>query len=142
MRPEGRHNPTTKRTQIAPPIKILVVDDDSKDLQDYSRTIQQEGYEVRACATYAEALRCMEADVFAFILVSQGSGRFEGRSVLERAIETDRHTPVVVLARCLDMACYIDAMHLGALDYFEKPLAPAEIVLLVKNHSRPRSVGG
>ena len=138
MRAISQRGSTTEQAQIAPPGKVLVVDEDAKDLQRYCATIQQQGYEVRACTTYAEALRCMESDVFAFILVSQGSCRFEGRSVLERAIEIDCHTPVVVLTRCLDMGCYIDAMHLGALDYFVKPLAAAEIVRLVKDYSRPR----
>ena len=55
-------------------------------------------------------------------MVSQGSPSFEGREILERAIEMDRRMPVLVLARCLDMRYYIDAMYLGARDYFEKPL--------------------
>jgi len=34
---------------------------------------------------------------------------------------------VVVVTRCLDMKCYVDAMHLEALDYLESPQASVEI---------------
>jgi FixJ family two-component response regulator len=57
--------------------------------------------------------------------------------VLEQAIEIDRRMPVVVLTRCLDMKCYVDAMHLGALDYLEGPQASVEIARLIETHSRP-----
>jgi DNA-binding NtrC family response regulator len=45
---------------------------------------------------------------------------------------------VVVLTRCLEMNCYLEAMQLGAVDYLEKPLAPAEFEHLVTTHCQPR----
>ena len=116
--------------------KILVVDDDAKDLEAYSSCLRQEGYEVRALLSYAEGLSCLRSERFDLVMVSQGSRRFEGRDILERAIETDRRTPVFVLARCVDMRCYVDAMHLGARDYIEKPLSTTQLLRLVKNHLR------
>jgi DNA-binding NtrC family response regulator len=44
----------------------------------------------------------------------------------------------VVLTRCLEMNCYLEAMQLGAVDYLEKPLAPAEFEHLVTTHCQPR----
>ena len=66
--------------------------------------------------------------------VSQGTSNFEGRGVLARAIEQDRHTPVLVLTRSIDMPCYLEAMQLGARDYVEKPLPPSEIGGLVARY--------
>ncbi len=54
--------------------------------------------------------------------------------MLERAIELDRRLPALVLARSLDMGCYLDAMYLGAVDYFEKSLMPQELLRFVKSH--------
>jgi DNA-binding NtrC family response regulator len=93
---------------------------------------------VHACISYAEGVHWLESDLFDFVLVSQGSRMFEGRVILERAKEIDQHTPVLVLAHCLDIACYIEAMQMGALDYFEKPLPPAEVLRIVKDYIRPR----
>jgi len=41
------------------------------------------------------------------------------------------------VTRCLNMKCYVDAMHLGALDYLESPQASVEIARLIETHSRP-----
>jgi FixJ family two-component response regulator len=51
----------------------------------------------------------------------------------------DRHTPVLVLTRSVDMHCYLEAMQLGAVDYLEKPLPAAEILRIVEIHLRPRA---
>ena len=39
-----------------------------------------------------------------------------------KLVEIDRSLPVVVVARCLDMGSYIEAMQLGATDYLVEPL--------------------
>jgi DNA-binding NtrC family response regulator len=118
--------------------RLLVVDEDMEDLLYYSSVLQHQGYEVRSIPSYKEGAAWVEREDFDLILVSQGSRNFEGRSVLARAIEKDRHTPVVVLSRAIDMPCYIEAMQSGALDYMEKPLLPSEIGLMVKSHLRIR----
>ena len=119
-------------------VNVLLVDEDANDLRSYSSLFEQEGYAVRAGATYAEALRWLESEVCDFIIVSQGSHEFEGRSVLKRANEIDRGLPVLVLARCHDVRCYLEAIQLGALDYLEKPLPPQDLLQLVRSHLRAR----
>jgi ActR/RegA family two-component response regulator len=56
--------------------------------------------------------------------------------VVERAIEIDRHMRVLVLTECLDKGCYLEAMHLGAADYVEKPQRADEVARLVETHAR------
>jgi FixJ family two-component response regulator len=56
--------------------------------------------------------------------------------VVERALSLDQRRPVVVLSRCLDMNCYLEAMQLGAVDYLEKPVSPAEMLRVVRTHLR------
>lgn len=119
-----------------PRMTVLVMDEDANDLRSFSSVLRGEGFEVRACGTCAEALRWLESEALDFIIVSQGGPDFEGRSVLERAIEIDRRMPVLVLARYAHIPCYIESMYLGALDYLEKPLALQELLRLVKSHCR------
>ena len=64
----------------------------------------------------------LECGAFDYVDVELGSVTFKGRSVLERAIKIDRRILVLILARCFDMACYLGAMQLGAVDYREKLL--------------------
>jgi two-component system phosphoglycerate transport system response regulator PgtA len=114
-----------------------VVDEDAEDLRYFVTLLGRMGYSARACTYYQEAEGCLECDHFDFVIVNQGSPAFEAHHLVELILARDRHTPVVVLTRCLEMNCYIEAMQLGAVDYLEKPLRPAEFERLVTTHCRP-----
>jgi len=116
---------------------ILIVDESAKDRNYVGEILRTRGYEVVACGSVLEGACALEQRRFDFVMVSQGSPAFEGRSILERVVEIDRTIPVIVLTRCVEMSCYIDAMQLGAVDYLEKPISPAEILRLVETHLRP-----
>jgi two-component system KDP operon response regulator KdpE len=114
--------------------RLLVVDENLEDLLYYSAVLQRQGYEVHSIPSYKDGAASVGREDFDLILLSQGSPSFEGRSVLSSAIERDRHAPVVVLSRSIDMPCYIEAMQCGALDYMQKPWLPSEIGLLVRKY--------
>jgi DNA-binding response OmpR family regulator len=116
--------------------RLLMVDDNVEDLLYYTSILQHLGYDVRPCASFTEAANLFARENFDLVIVSQGGTSFEGRSVLARAIEADRTTPVLVLTRCPNMDCYIEAMQMGAFDYLEKPLRPSEVEQLVSYHLR------
>jgi two-component system response regulator AtoC len=118
--------------------RLLVVDEDLEDLLYYSAVLQHQGYEVRSVPSFKDGVAWVGREDFDLILMNQGSANFEGRSVLARAIEKDRHAPVVVLSRSIDMPCYIEAIQAGALDYMEKPFLPSEIGQLVRKYLRTR----
>ena len=132
-----RLNPQlTSKFDIVRKGKVLIVDADCPGVESCSTFLLQQGYDTRCFRSYAEAIRCLETESFDFVMVCQGSPAFEGRAVLERVVELDRRTPVVVLARSLDMGCYLESMQLGALDYLEKPLALPDILRIVETHLR------
>ena len=121
--------------------RVLLVDEQCRELSCLTETLHEHGCEVHSCSCFADGLRQIESEFFDFIVVCQGGPQFEGKQVLERAIEIDRRTPILVVTRCLDMKCYLDAMQLGALDYVERPLVPEEIARLVETHPRPHAAG-
>jgi DNA-binding NtrC family response regulator len=118
--------------------RVLLVDEDAKDLKHFTTLLGRMGYSVQAFTNYREAEGCLEHEHFDFVIVSQGSPAFEAHRLVELTLARNRHTPVVVLTRCLEMNCYLEAMQLGAADYLEKPLAPAEFERLVTTHCQPR----
>jgi DNA-binding NtrC family response regulator len=122
-----------------PRAKLLVVDEDISDTCEFCALLRQCGFEVRCLCSYLEGAAYVRNEPVDLVIVSQGTPEFEGRCVVERAIERDRHTPVLVLARCADMNCYLEAMQLGAFDYLEKPVSPGEILKLVATHIRSRN---
>jgi DNA-binding NtrC family response regulator len=126
----------TQQTSVSAKCRILLVDEDSNDLRFYRMILEDRGFEVAICNSFEDGIECLESRSFDLIMVGQGSRSFEGRKVVEQALSLDRHTPVLVITRCIDMDCYLEAMQLGALDYLEKPLTPAQIVRLAEQHLR------
>lgn len=53
-------------------------------------------------------------------------------------MEVDRHPLVLILARCLDIGCYLEAMELGAVEYLQKPVPASFPVRRVETYLRPR----
>src|ERR1700730_12518105 len=78
------------------------------------------GYKSNSEAIYS-ILRGLIVDL---VVVDQGSSAFEARVVL-RLLEP--LVPCVVLTCHRSMRCYVEATHLGATEYLEKPLSPAHI---------------
>ena len=101
--------------------RALLVCDDLRGFPSYGGILSALGYDVVMCSSYEEGARRVEMEEFDFAIVGQGSASFEGRCVLERAAEVHRNIPIVVVARCLDIHCYMEAMDLGAVDYLERP---------------------
>ena len=93
--------------------KVLLVCDDPRGFPSYGGILSARGYDVVMCSSYEEGARRVEMEDFDFAIVGQGSASFEGRCVLERAAKMHRNIPIVVVARCLDIHCYLEAMELA-----------------------------
>ncbi|HXW16349.1 MAG TPA: hypothetical protein VEN79_17705 [Terriglobia bacterium] len=52
--------------------KLLLVDDDAKDLQHYSAILDELGYEVKAFSSFGDAAACLEREIFDMVVVRPG----------------------------------------------------------------------
>jgi DNA-binding NtrC family response regulator len=127
MEPRGNWHKTSGGCRGFHQPKALVVDDRRDGLEYYAAMLEAYGYQVQRCVAYGEGVRCLGNDTVDFVIVSQGTPKFEGSCVLKRAVEIDRSLPVVVVARCLDMGSYVEAMQLGAKDYLVEPLTAWDV---------------
>jgi DNA-binding NtrC family response regulator len=123
---------------ISPARAVLLVNKDRDDLHYYSTILQRYGFHVWGCESYEEGTRLLDSVCFDFIIVSQGGPNFEGRCIVECANQIDRRMPVLVMARSLEMPCYLEAMQLGAVDYLAEPVSLQELGRTVETHLRPR----
>ena len=117
--------------------RVLLVCDDLREFPSYEGILSTLGYDVVMCSSYEEGACRVEMEDFDFAIVGQGSASFEGRCVLERAAKMHRNIPIVVVARCLDIHCYLEAMDLGAVDYLERP-EPDDLGWVVETQLRRR----
>lgn len=120
--------------------KVLLAVEAPEDLEYYRTILDGLGYKVLSCRSFAQASSQVRTEVFDLVVVSQGTRQFEGRAVLESAMQIDRRIPVVVLARYLDMRCYLEAMQLGAVDYLAEPLTMLNLGHVLRTHLRAASV--
>jgi DNA-binding NtrC family response regulator len=104
------------------------------ELEEWRDTLERAGYTVSACTSYREGVISLTEERFDFAVVHQGGPTFPGRAVLEATKGMEPRPPVLVLARCAEMSCYLEAMQLGALDYFETPLAASKLLELVNKY--------
>ena len=111
-----------------PKIRTLLVDEDPSDIRYYFGVLRAIGHEVVICKTYVEALTRLKRENFDMAVVGQGSPAFEGRPVLARALEINPEMPILVVARTLDIDCYLEAMEMGAVDYLERCAAPRDFM--------------
>lgn len=140
MGSRGTYQEVSAQPRCVPRRKALLVDEHPEDLQYYFNILEAYGYRVRACNSYQEGVRWLGNEVFDIVIVSQGTPKFEGICVLERAIEVNRSLPVLVVARCLDMGCYLEAMQLGAVDYLVEPLTVWEVGRVLESYPPVRSI--
>jgi len=122
--------------------RILLVNEDLRELAYYRAILQKLGCKVRASSSFAEGARRLGCKPFDLIMVDQGSGGFHGQKVLAEAMEVDVELRVLVLARSYNQSCYLEAMRPGALDYLEGPLGAADIVALLDTFMPRRRTGG
>lgn len=140
MAPQITPHPATLLPGCPAGRKILVVEDETKDREHYLSVLREHGFDVRTCESPAQGATLVEKEKYDFVLVEQGSHAFEGRTVLERVLEIDRCLPTVVLTRCVDMDCYLEAMQMGAIDYLEKPISDNDMLRIIETHMRPPSL--
>jgi DNA-binding response OmpR family regulator len=119
---------------------VLLVDNETRDLEYHAKILRAEGYGVVTCDSYSNGFSLIHERRFDLVFVSQGGLYLEGLAVLKHAIATDRRMPIIVLARPPHMHCYLEAMQLGAVDYLEKPVSPGELLLVVRTHLRRGAV--
>lgn len=120
--------------------KVLIIEDETKDREHLLSVLREHGFEASACESPAQGATLVESEKYDFVLVEQGSHAFEGRKVLERVLEVDRCLPTVVVTRCADMDCYLEAMQMGAIDYLEKPISDDDMLRIIETHTRPPSL--
>ena len=115
-------------------IKTLLVDEDPSDVRYYYGMLRALGHEVAIAGSYSEGMSLLGREGFDMVIVGQGSPAFEGREVVARAMEINPETPVLVVARTLDIDCYLEALEMGAVDYLERCAAPRDFMRAVDAH--------
>lgn len=113
--------------------KILVVDDEIGMRELLEIVLSNDGYEVLAVATTAEACSILEKDSFDVVVTDLwiDNDREAGMRMLEWLQANDPGTPAIMMTAHGSVETAIEAMKLGAADYVLKPFSNDEIRMLI-----------
>jgi DNA-binding NtrC family response regulator len=113
------------------PAKILVVDDDARNLKNLSQFLRIEGYEVDEAHSGNEAVKRLTAGGFNLVLSDLIMPGGNGLDLLERSRSIAPGVPVVMMSgfESIDL---VEMAELGASDFVTKPIAFEELLSKVK----------
>ena len=125
---------------VAPPLKILVADDEASIRRILETRLRMQGHEVAAAEDGAQALeifRGFEPDV---VVLDVMMPVLDGFAVTER-IRAQSEVPIILLTALGDVADRISGLQLGADDYMVKPFSPKELEARIRCVLRRASQG-
>jgi two-component system, NtrC family, response regulator AtoC len=114
---------------------ILLADDEEGILKTLGRALREEGHQVTATTSAAEAARLLSERPFDVLVVDH---RMPGRTGLELIRDLAANVPEAERPQVLMMTAHatvenaIEAMKLGAYDYLQKPFEVEELLVAVR----------
>jgi DNA-binding NtrC family response regulator len=121
--------------------KVLIVDEDTRDLDSQAELFEARGFTVSKCELYDKAIRSIEREKFDLVVADQGPSTLEAQLVLRYLNQCQPSTPCIVMSRSTDVNCYLRVMELGAVEYLEKPLSLRDVNRILQNHLGVRPSG-
>jgi two-component system nitrogen regulation response regulator NtrX len=103
--------------------RVLIVDDEEWIRRSVADVLVDEGYEALEACDAAEALRAVEAQRPALVLLDIAMPGRDGVSVLDELRSTWPQLPVVMMSGHGTIETAVRATKLGAYDFLEKPLS-------------------
>ncbi|HTQ58382.1 MAG TPA: sigma-54 dependent transcriptional regulator [Bryobacteraceae bacterium] len=101
--------------------RILVVDDELDIREGLDTLLSLEGYSVEMAANGVEGLRKLGTRAYDLVLLDLMMPDRSGMDVLREVRERDRETPIFMITAYGSVEAAVEALKLGANDYFSKP---------------------
>ncbi|MGC9375453.1 MAG: hybrid sensor histidine kinase/response regulator [Bacteroidales bacterium] len=116
--------------------KILIVDDNPKNLQVLGNLLEKQQYNVEYALSGAEALEWVNSEQFDLILLDIMMPGMDGYEVCEtiRKDEQYQDIPIIFLTAKTDKESIVKGFNLNAQDYVSKPFDTAELLARINTH--------
>jgi two-component system response regulator RegA len=114
---------------------LLLVDDDDAFRRVLARALDRRGYAVSVAATVAAAIVKAQAQSPEYAVVDLRMPGQSGLVLIEKLLELDPNTRIVMLTGYASIATAIEAIKLGAVHYLAKPCDADEIVAALNKSS-------
>ncbi len=119
---------------------ILVIDDEEIMRDVITTLLEQEGYRVSWAATGEEGVEKVEEESPDLVLLDLMLPAMGGLAALEQIGQIDSDTVVVMISAYGSVGNAVEATKAGAFDFITKPFRNEELLLVVKNGLKKRSL--
>lgn len=110
------------------PIEVWLVEDDEDVRQTLLQTLQLSDISARGFARAEQALQALPAEAPVVFLSDVRMPGMDGLALLQQLQGRDAELPVLLLTGHGDIPMAVEAMRLGAQDFFEKPYQPEQLL--------------
>ncbi len=108
-------------TATIPKGRILVIDDEGDIRESLDALLSLEGYAVDLAANATEGTKRLESHVYDLVLLDLMMPDRSGMDVLREVRDRDQETPIFMITAFGSTQTAVNALKLGANDYFTKP---------------------
>ena len=115
-------------------VRILIVDDEPSMREMLRIVLRRDGYDVQLADSGREAIDQLRQNNFDLLLSDIKMPDVSGVDVLRAAKEINRAVVAFMMTAYASTSTAVEAMRLGAVDYFTKPFSMDELRLKIRQH--------
>jgi two-component system response regulator PilR (NtrC family) len=131
-------SPAAVRDATASALRVLVVDDE-QSMRDMLRIVlRRDGYDVVVARDGKEAIQLLQNQPIDLLLSDIRMPDVSGVDVLRAAKDVNREIVAIMMTAFASTDTAVEALRLGANDYFTKPFSMDELRLKVRHHLETR----
>ncbi|MCC7265248.1 MAG: sigma-54-dependent Fis family transcriptional regulator [Candidatus Latescibacteria bacterium] len=124
----------------APPLKILIADDETSIRKTLAICLETEGYAVTAVSNYEDALAENARRAFDLAFVDLRLGEANGLDLIPALLAEAPWIKIIVITAYASVDTAVEAMRRGAADYIPKPFTPPQVRLAAAKAARLREL--
>jgi len=124
--------------QPIPPLRILIIDDESNIRVQLSLCLEAAGHQVVGHGNVHDALAAASWQVFDLVFLDIRLGTENGLDYIPRLLSENPWTKVVVITAYASVDTAIEAMKRGASDYLAKPFTPSQVQFVTRKIAERR----
>ena len=113
--------------------KILIIDDEKSMRELLTHVLKKAGYRASTAENGEKGCELFEKDVYDLVISDVSMPGMSGLDVLRRVRGSSADTPFILITAYGSKETAIEAVKLGAFDYFEKPFNVEEVLTRVGN---------
>lgn len=110
-------------TKTEPMVTIVVIDDDRQSLSLVAAALEQEGVQILTADDPEQGLAIVRERQPEIVLLDLMMPKMSGMEVLERIVDDDPATDVILMTAYYSTESAVEAIQKGACDYLNKPLS-------------------